>query len=68
MHLIVVKAKMPIPVTLHMLRHSFANYLLKSGADLEQIQVLLRHSSTKTMEIYTHAATNAFETIKIPLD
>jgi len=56
------------PVTVHILRHSFATRLLEAGTDIRIIQVLLRHGRLATTAIYTRVATNPIAGTPSPLD
>ena len=52
-------AGLPVEITPHTLRHSFATHQIGEGLDLEELRRLLGHASIATTQVYAQMAEKA---------
>ncbi len=56
----------PVRGAAHLLRHSAASSMLREGASLRDIALVLRHRSVETTQIYAKVDLNALQTVTQP--
>lgn len=56
-------AALPMDVTPHKIRHSYATHMLNRGANLRIVQTLMGHASLSTTQVYTHIDINRLKAV-----
>lgn len=69
---VVIAANLPTSgektVTAHILRHTYASYLVTRGVPLYTVSGFLGHSTVKTTEIYAHLAPDRMKPVVQEID
>jgi site-specific recombinase XerD len=57
------KLNSPKKLNVHSLRHTFASWLVQSGASIYEVQKLFGHSDIKVTQIYAHLDPNELHSV-----